>query len=381
MRLSDGRVYLDCNATTPVLPQVAELLFSLTRECFGNPSNAYLEGRKAAAVLRTARRQVAALVGCDEGEVIFTSSATEANHLALLSAAAARPARRRVLMSAIEHPSVRELAGTLEAMGCAVSEVPVTPQGAVDLDALEAALSEEVAVVAVMTAHNETGVLQPVENAAGLARSRGALFHTDAVQALGKVPSPWPSARPDYMSVAGHKLYGPKGIGALATRRNAPLRPMLVGGGQERGMRSSTEAVPLAGAFGLACELAAQEISTMARAAVLRDGMEDELAKRYSAVVHGRQAKRLPNTAFVSLPGANGAEIASALDEKGFSVATGSACHGGGSVGLPRVLEAMGEKRDLAGATLRVSLGLETTREDVALFLAALQAVTDHSKG
>lgn len=374
MRLPGGRIYLDCNATTPLAPEVERRAVGGRGSLFGNPSSPYAEGREARAALEAARAQVARLIGCAPGEVVFTGSATEANHLALRSALSAHPGRRRVLLSSIEHPSVLEQREDLEALGGVVQTVPVTGEGVVDLEALGSLLGPDVAVVSVMAAHNETGALQPVQEVGRLCREAGALFHTDAVQALGKVPSPWREARPDYLSAAAHKLYGPKGIGALAVRNGAPLRPLLRGGGQEGGRRSSTEAVALACAFGWACDLAREGLPAVAALAALRDDMERELRSRFGAVIHAARAPRLPNTSFLSLPGAGGRDLVGALDARGFAVSAGSACHSGQG-GLPAVLREMKADPALAGGTLRVSLGRETEREHVAAFVGALSEV------
>lgn len=380
MRLPSGRIYLDCNATTPLSERAAAALSRAGREAFGNPSSAYAEGRAAREALERARSQVAAFVGCEPDEVVFTGSATEADHLALTSAVRGARGRRRVLLSAIEHPAIYDQREVLEAMGVKVEEIPVTASGVVDLDALRALMAPEVAVVSVLAAHNETGVLQPLEEVGALCEAAGALFLTDAVQALGKVASPWRGARPHYLAAAAHKLYGPKGVGALVARRGAPLTPMLVGGGQEGGRRSSTEAVALAAAFGEACEEASERLPQMGGVAVLRDAMESRLVADFGAVVHGAAAPRLPNTSFFSLPGEPGAAVAGALDLAGVAVSTGSACHSGDSVGA-RVLKAMGVPADLLGSVLRVSLGRDTAERDIMDFLERLPRALFSARG
>ena len=381
MKLPSGRIYLDFNATTPLAGPVAQALESAQRELFGNASSLYREGRDSMAALFTARERVAALVGCEPGEVIFTGSATEADHLAVASALhGADPGRTRVLLSAIEHPAVFDQRDSMERKGFQVEEIPVTAQGVLDLARFEAQMGEDVALVSVMAAHNESGVLQPLEDVGRLCRHYGALFHTDAVQALGKVSSPWRTARPHYVAVAAHKLYGPKGIGALAARNGAPLVPLLVGGGQEGGRRSSTEAVPLAVAFGAACELAVKALDQGGRLAQLRDDMERRLRKDHGAVVHGGEAPRLPNTSFFSLPGFSGPALVLALDEAGVAISTGSACHSGGTAG-PRVLKAMDVDQGLMGSVLRVSLGRESERQDTETLLSLLPAVLKRLKG
>jgi cysteine desulfurase len=322
---------------------------------------------------------VADLIGCHADEVIFTGSATEADHLAIASALGSTGERKRVLFSAIEHPAVYDQWDAVEAKGFHVEALPVTPAGVLDLGALDSRMADDVALVAILTAHNETGALQPLDHVGRSCQRCGALFLTDAVQALGKVPSPWTTARPHYLAAAAHKLYGPKGIGALAVRRGAPLRPMLVGGGQEGGRRSSTEAVPLAVAFGAACELALGNLSKAEGTRALRDPMEERLRAEWGAVVHAEVVPRLPNTSFFSLPGVVGAEVAAALDRMGVAVSTESACHSGAGVG-PRVLKSMGVTQELMGSVLRVSLGRETVERDVLHFIERLSQVLEQMR-
>lgn len=379
MRLPGGRIYLDCNATTPVDPIVAEVMERASSAVFGNPSSPYLEGREALGVLEASRESVSDFVGCEPREIVFTASGTEANHLALRSAALARPARTRVLVSAIEHPSVMEQRPALEKSGCSVEEIPVNASGQVDLSALETMLDGHVSVVSLMTAHNETGVLQPVTEAAKLAHAAGALFHTDSVQAAGKIPLPWRDAEADYLVLAAHKFYGPKGIAALAARDGAPVEPLLTGGGQERGLRASTEAVPLAAGMARACERARKTAGLWPAVEVLRDELESELKKKYGAAVFGADAPRLPNTSFLSIPGADAQRLVAELDACGFAVATGSACHSG-SAACPRVLARMGLDGVDGASVLRITLGRMTTGLDVHALLGALPGALEAAK-
>ena len=378
MKLPSGRIYLDHNATTPLDPRVARVHDAAQARLFGNASSAHREGREAKAALEEAREKIAAFAGCKVREVVFTGSGTEANHLALRSAALARPERLRVLLSSVEHPSVSAQKEFLEASGLTVEEIPVLRSGALDLGWLEKAGGSDIAVVCVMAAHNETGVLMDVEAVGRFCQQHGAYFHTDAVQAAGKVPLPWSSASPHYLALAGHKIYGPKGVGVLIVREGAPVIPLLVGGGQEGGRRASTEAVPLAMAFGAACELAAAAVEDAARIRKLRDGMELEIKKRRHAVVHGEASARLPNTSFFSLPGPPASSVVKRLDEAGIAVSTGSACHSGGGES-PAVLSKMGVAGLPEGLTLRVSLGRGTCEADVVAFLSALAGVLEGS--
>lgn len=353
---------------------MAEVLSVAETEVFGNPSSGCAEGRTAKRALEDARAQVATLIGCHADEVVFTGSATEADHLGVASALDSPGGRHRVLLSAIEHPAVYDQWEMLEGRGFEVQALPVTSAGTLDLELFNGLMADDVALVAVLAAHNETGAVQPLEEVGRSCERHGALFLTDAVQALGKVPSPWSTARPHYLAAAAHKLYGPKGIGALAVRRGAPVRPMLVGGGQEGGRRSSTEAAPLAVAFGAACGLALEGLGRMDRIGALRDQMEASLKIRWHAIVHAEGAPRLPNTSFFSIPGIIGTEVAGALDQAGVVVSTGSACHSGGGTG-PRVLKAMGVSQEFWGAALRVSLGRETTERDIVQFLERLPRI------
>lgn len=369
MLLPDGTLYLDFNATTPLAPDASEALDRASRQVFGNPSSLHAPGREAKALLEGARAALARFVGCNASEVVLTSSGTEAAHLAWETALAGT-LRKKIITSSIEHPCVSAQAERWGARGFHILEIPVDGRGVLDLQALESALGEEVALVSVMAAHNETGVLQPVAEAGRLTRAHGALFHTDAVQAMGKVPSPWPDARPDLLSLSAHKFCGPKGAGALAVREGLRVAPMLVGGGQEGGARSSTEAVPSVHAVGVAADRARDHLGESRRIEALRDSMEAELRGRWGALVHGSGAPRLPNTSFFSLPSADGSALAAALDARGIFVATGSACHEGGS-GLPRVLKAMGVPAGTR-TPLRVSLGVGTRADDVGRFLDVL---------
>ncbi|MEJ2366902.1 MAG: cysteine desulfurase family protein [Acidobacteriota bacterium] len=372
MRLADNTIYLDCNATTPMTRPVSDVYARAAAEFFGNPSSPYGAGRKAREGLELGRAQVASLVGCDSSEVVFTGSATEANYQAMLSAAMARPERDRILLSAIEHPSIYDQQPRFRELGFKVEEIPVDQKGVVDMDALAKTADDRVCLIAVMTAHNETGVIQPVKQAADIARGVGALFLTDAVQAMGKIPSPWPEARPDYLSIAAHKIYGPKGIAALICREGVPVTPLLVGGGQEGGRRASTQSAALAAAFGEACRQAGDGAGRFAALAAMRDDFEDGFLSSRHAVIYGRESKRLPNTSFFSLPGVSGEEVVRALDFRGIAVGTGSACHSGSS-GAPRVLRYMGEALSPDTTPIRISLGIDTTTQDMAEFSRALE--------
>ncbi len=375
-------VYLDHNATAPVPPAVVEAVLPWLGERYGNPSSVHRLGRQARAALDRARAQVAALAGAAPEQVVFTSGGTEANNLALLGAAGAWEGRRgrpgAVAVSAVEHPSVLAAAEALEARGWRVHRLPVDGAGRLRPEGLEAALADpELALVSVMWANNETGVLQDLEAVVAAARARGVPVHSDAVQAAGKVPLSFRDAGLALLSLSAHKLGGPKGAGALVVDRALELEPLLRGGGQERGLRGGTEAVPALVGFGAAAELAleggAEGLQARARALEgLRQRLEAGLARALpEAVVAGAEAPRVPNTTLLAVPGVDGEALVLALDQLGFCLSSGSACESG--TGEPsHVLLAMGWPEALARGAVRVSLGPGNDAAQVEAFLEAL---------
>ena len=366
MRLPDGSVYLDANATVPQCRESLGAMLEAEKHSFANPSAPYPAGRKARAALESARASILSKLGL-EGRLVFTGSGTEANHLAILSAAAVRP-EKRVLMSSIEHPSCLGLIEKLRRSGVKTELFGVDGNGSADLSHLGTLLEEPASLVVLMCAHNETGVVQPVARALSMCREKGVFLHTDAVQAFGKIPLPLSGGCPDTLSIAAHKIGGPKGIGALFFREGTEIIPMLFGGGQEGGLRASTEAVPLAAAFSAAAEAA--EPSAYGMLAGSRDTMEEKIRGISPRVdFHGKGAPRLPNTSFFSLPGIDGRKVQKELATRGFFVGTGSACHGAGSE-IPAVLAEM--KHHAASFPLRVSLSRQTTGKDIDGFMEAL---------
>ena len=352
-------VYLDYNATAPVRPEVAAAVATALAKV-GNPSSVHSFGRAARARLETAREQVAALVGARPSQVIFTSGGTEANNLAI-----GGTGRTHLLVSAIEHDSV---------LKSATSElIPVTHDGVVDLAALERMLaaSQEPGLVAVMLANNETGVIQPVAEAVRIAHVQGALFHCDAVQAAGKIAVDFKTSGADLMSLSAHKLGGPPGIGALIVADHVDLRAGQRGGGQERGRRAGTENLPGIVGFGVAAEIAAAELGAMALIAALRDDLERRvLAAVPGATIFGREAARLPNTTCLGLTGLSSELQVMRLDLAGVAISAGSACSSG-KVQASHVLRAMGADAPAAGSAIRVSLGWQSSADDVDRFVAA----------
>jgi len=363
--MSRQRTYLDWNATTPLRPQArAAMLAAL--DVAGNPSSVHAEGRAARALVEAAREQVAALAGASPSEVVFTSGGTEANAWVLSAD------WDRVIVSEIEHPSVLVPA---QARGpSSVRLIDTQREGAVDLGDLARALDHGKAdrdLLSVQMANNETGVLQDVGAIASTGRERGAVVHTDAVQALGKVAVDFRALGVDYLSISAHKIGGPKGVGALIVRQGAALPALITGGGQERRRRGGTENVAGIAGFGAAAEAAGRQLEEFARLRALRDGLERE-AKRLvpQAMIVAEQAPRLANTACIALPGHKAETLVIALDLAGVAVSAGAACSSG-KVGPSHVLAAMGLEPAIASSAIRVSIGWETTERDVAAFLDA----------
>jgi cysteine desulfurase len=357
--LNGRETYLDWNATAPLRPEAAGAMTEAWA-LGGNPSSVHRRGRAARRLVEQSREAVAALVGASADGVVFTSGGTEANHLALLGSG-----RERVLVSAVEHSSV------LDAMPAA-ERIPVDSDGIVDPAALAALLEADPrpALVSVMVANNETGVIQPVQELAEVAHAYGALFHCDAVQAAGKIPLSLAEIGADFLTLSAHKIGGPAGIGALILASIAEVTPLLRGGGQERNRRAGTE--NLAGIAGFAAAAAACDITEYAPVRELRDRLESALPA--DAIVIGAGASRLPNTSAIAMPGVPAETQIIALDLDGVMVSAGAACSSG-KVGPSHVLAAMGAAPDIANSTIRVSLGWSTTEADTAHFIDAWTAL------
>jgi len=374
--------YLDHNATTPLDAGVLEAMLPFLKERYGNPSSRHEYGRAARAAIDAARQQVAAAVGAHPTEVVFASGGSEANNLFIKGAAAClKPGT--VAVSAIEHPCVREPANDLKRLGWSVHEIAVDAEGRVAETDFSAALAKRPALVSVMLANNETGVLQDIPALASQARTAKAWFHTDAVQALGKVAIDFRAlnaAGVNALTISSHKIYGPKGAAALVLDKRIELKPLVSGGGQERNLRSGTENVAAIVGFGAACELVVARLEAdAARLADLRGRLEQGLAAS-GAAIFSRNAPRLPNTTFFALAGIDGETLVAQLDRAGFAVASGSACSSV-SPEPSHTLLAMGVAPDMAKGALRLSLGRANTDEDVARFLQALGETTRKLKG
>jgi cysteine desulfurase len=366
-------IYLDHNATTPLDEKVLAAMLPFLTQHFGNAASRHELGTVAMRAVDRARQQVAATVNAEAAHVIFTSGGTEANNLFIKGAAELfKPSQ--AVVSAIEHPCVARPAEWLGKRGWKVRKLAVDGEGRVDLADTRAALAERTGFASVMLANNETGVVQDVAAVAELARGAGALMHTDAVQALGKIPVDFSELNVHAMSLSAHKVYGPKGAGALVLDKRVELKPLLAGGGHERGMRSGTLNVAAIVGFGAACELAAQNLATNSRKiAKLRDQLERGLRK-LNAVIFGAAAERLPNTVYFAIPGIAGETLVVELDKLGFAAASGAACSSM-KQGTSEVLEAMRVPPEIAQGAVRVSLGRGNTEAQVAAFLSALEAL------
>ena len=355
------RVYLDHNATTPLDPRVLAAMLPILNEGFGNPSSLHWFGQRARAAVEEARAQVASLIGAAPAEVVFTASGTEADNLALRGVAArAHEPRRKLVVTAIEHHAVLNTVRALAEEGFRVETVRVDTQGRVDLDDLRARVDDRTALLSIMLANNETGVVQPVAEAARFARERGALVHCDAVQAAGKVEVDVRALDVDLLTLSAHKIYGPKGVGLLYVRRGTPMQPLVRGGAQERNRRAGTENVAGIVGFGAAALLARESLEADgARLRALRDHFEAELLSIPGAARNGAEP-RVPNTTNVSFAGTEAEGLLMALDLVGVAVSTGAACAAGG-IEPSHVLRAMGLPPERVQASLRFSLGRSTT--------------------
>ena len=375
-------VYLDNNATTQVAPEVLDEMIPYFSELYGNPSSMHSFGGQVAKKLNEARAKVAALIGAEPDEVIFTSCGTESDNTAILSALAVNPDKRHIITSRVEHPAVKVLCEHLRDKGYRVTELSVDTDGNLDMDEYEKSLSADTAVVSLMWANNETGVIFPVEKAAQQARERGILFHTDAVQAVGKMAINMKGNAISMLSFSGHKLHAPKGIGVLYIRRGTRFSPFMIGGHQEKGRRGGTENTPSIIGLGMACELAGQKIEEEnTRVRQLRDRLENELLKRISNVkVNGGKAPRLPNTTNVSFEFIEGESILLLMDQFAICASSGSACTSG-SLQPSHVLRAMGVPYTMAHGSVRFSLSVYNTENDIDLVVEKLPPIIERLRG
>ncbi len=373
-------IYFDHNATTSIDAIVLEAMQPFLSGTFGNPSSLHRFGRDARAAIDRAREKVAVLAGAHAGQVVFTSGGTEANNMAVKGVTGLmKPGR--VLISAIEHPSVLEVEDALLARGWQVDFIPAKANGQIDLDALRVMIEAgDVCLVSVMVVNNETGVVQAINEVAEIVKSAGALFHCDAVQAAGKLDFRFIDSGAHLMSLSSHKIYGPKGVGALIIDKSLDIEPLLHGGGHERGLRAGTENMPAIVGFGAAAELAEKSLSERAaHCSALRTQLENGLAVLPGIQIFGQDSERLPNTSQFSVPGYDGESLLMALDREGIAVSSGSACSSG--KGEPsHVLLAMGIEEAAARGAIRVSFGKDNTSQEVDEFLTVLGRLLGHSE-
>jgi cysteine desulfurase NifS len=373
-------IFLDNNGTTPMAEEAREAMIQALA-VYGNPSSIHSEGASAKKILDTARRQTARALNTTARRIIFTGGGTEANNLAIKGAAFAGPeGRNHIVTSVIEHPAVLEACRWLEKRGFVVTYLPVDSTGRIDPADLEAAVSEKTSLVSLMYANNETGAVQPIQEMAAIAKKVGAVLHSDGVQALGKLPVDVDGLGVDLFSVSGHKIYGPKGVGALYVRKGTELESLVHGGGQEYGLRSGTENLTGIAGFGAACAMLPKVLDRMPDIGGMRDRLEKGILELIpGARVNGPQTERLANTVNLTLPDYRGESIVVALSRKGIYCSSGSACHAG-SPEPSHALLAMGLSEADAHCSLRFSLGIQTGPEDVEEALAGLRRILEESR-
>lgn len=374
-------IYMDNNATTRVAPEVVEAMMPFLTESYGNPSSMHTFGGHVGQDVKDARIKVAALLGAEPGEITFTSCGTESDSTAILSALRTDPEKRHIVTTRVEHPAVKNLCENLETVTghkYRVTRLKVDAEGMLDMAEYQAALSEDTAIVSVMWANNETGVIFPVAEMAGMAKERGILFHTDAVQAVGKIAIDLKSLDIDFLSLSGHKLHAPKGVGVLYIKRGTLFVPFMMGGHQEHGRRGGTENVTSIVGLGRACELAAEKmIEENSRVKQLRDRLEEKLlAAIPKSMLNGNKTERLPNTANISFEFVEGEAILLHMNQHGICASSGSACTSG-SLEPSHVLRAMGVPFTAAHGSIRFSLSVYNTVEEVDLVIAKMPAIIE----
>ena len=371
-------VYFDNNATTRIAPEVLEEMEPFLREHYGNPSSAHLFGARAKRALLEARERVASFLNVHPEEVVFTSCGTESDNAAIRGVLEALPEKRHIITTRVEHPAVLNLCRYLEERGYRVTYLSVDRKGMIDLEELREAISPDTALISIMYANNETGVIFPVKEAAEMAKERGVVFHCDAVQAVGKVPLDLGEIPVDLLSLSGHKFHAPKGVGALIVRKGTPWIPFIIGGHQEGGKRGGTENVASIVGLGKACELAKEGFRELEGVRKLRDRLEEGILERIPQVLlNGDRERRVPNTTNLSFVGIEAESIVLMLSEEGIAASSGAAC----SSDTPEpshVLQAMGVPPSAIQGTVRFSLSRYSTGEEVDYVLERLPRIVEH---
>ncbi len=379
MMISENVVYMDNNATTKVAPEVLEAMIPYLRDYYGNPSSMHRFGGQVEAAISEARNQVASLLGAEPEEIVFTSCGTESDSTAILSALQSFPDKRHIVTTRVEHPAVKNLCEQLDTLTGhkhRVTRLMVSADGTLDLQKYEESLADDTAIVSVMWANNETGVIFPIAEMARMARERGILFHTDAVQAVGKIPINLKELDVDFLSLSGHKLHGPKGIGVLYIRRGTPFVPFLVGGHQEKGRRGGTENVASIVGLGRACDMAAAHmVEENSRVKALRDKLEQGLLSSIPhSMLNGHKTDRLPNTTNISFEYVEGEAILLHMDQYNICASSGSACTSG-SLEPSHVLRAMGVPFTAAHGSVRYSLSIYNTEAEIDFVLEKMPPI------
>jgi len=371
-------IYFDNNATTKVAEEVLEEIKPYFCELYGNPSSMHTFGGQVARKIRKAREQVASLLGCEPAEIIFTGCGTESDNTAIKGTLAACPDKRKIITTRVEHPAVLTTCREMENRGYTVVELPVDKQGRLEPEQLEEQIDDDTALVTIMYANNETGVLFPIDKISQICASRGVVFHTDAVQAVGKIPMNLSGGNIDLLSISGHKLHAPKGTGVLYVKKGTRLTPLMLGGHQEGGKRAGTENIPGIIGLGKACELAAKDIEAENRKVqYLRDKLETEiLAKCHGARLNGEKDNRLPNTSNISFEFIEGEAILLLLDRYGICASSGSACTSG-SLEPSHVLRAMGVPFTAAHGSVRFSLSRYNTEDEVDFVIEKMPQIVN----
>ncbi|MCF6147819.1 MAG: cysteine desulfurase NifS [Candidatus Kuenenia sp.] len=359
-------IYADNNATTRVAPEVLEEMLPFFSEYYGNPSSMHVFGGQVAKKIDNARQQVADIIGAEPEEIVFTSCGTESDNTAIMGVLRANPGKKHIVTSRVEHPAVYNLCTYLAQNGYHVTELGVDRDGMINVDELSNAVREDTAIVSIMYANNETGVIFPIKEIAGIVKQKGSVFHTDAVQAVGKIPLNLSESSIDLLTISGHKLHAPKGVGALYIRKGTSIAPFIIGGHQEKNRRGGTENVPSIIGLGTACELAKRFMGEeQTRVKQLRDRLERKIVEKApDAIINGYKSPRLPNTTNISFEYVEGEAILLLLNEKGICASSGSACTSG-SLEPSHVLRAMGIPFTAVHGSVRLSLSRYNTSDDV----------------